>query len=119
MDEGYCATALKYVECNPVRASISAVPWQYPWSSAHAHVMGDPHPVLAPLPTDFPIATGADWGAWLLGEDDDAALALLRANTDTGWLTGSPAFLAQLEAQLGRRLVRQPAGRKAKDAGNT
>jgi hypothetical protein len=43
----------------------------------------------------------------------------LRANTYTGWPTGSPEFIAQLEAQLGRCLVRQTAGRKKKFDVNT
>jgi hypothetical protein len=45
---------------------------------------------------------------------DDEAFALLRTNTRTGWPTGSPDFIAQFEARLGRRLQRQPAGRKKK-----
>jgi len=114
LDEAHCWTALKYVERNPVRATLAALPWEYPWSSARAHVLGDPPPVLAPCTLDSLIPPGAPWGAWLLDADDDVALTHLRANTYTGWPTGSPEFLARLESQLGRCLVRRSAGRKRK-----
>ena len=35
------ATALAYVDLNPVRAGLVGEPVQYPWSSAAAHVTGD------------------------------------------------------------------------------
>jgi len=45
-------------------------------------------------------------------------MATLRANTDTGWPTGTPAFIADLETRLGRCLHRQPVSRKGKLDGN-
>lgn len=119
MDDGHCWAALKYLECNPVRAGIVDVPWHYPWSSARAHVLGEPHPVLTPCPLDSCIAPGPAWGAWLTEATDDMAVAMLRANTYTGWPTGSDAFIGQLEIQLGRRLSRKPAGRTKRQDENT
>jgi len=77
-------------------------------------VLGDPHPILMPCPLDSLIAPGPAWGAWLLELEDEEALAHLRANTYTGWPTGTPEFIEELETRLGRRLLRQPAGRKKK-----
>ncbi len=94
------------------------LPWDYPWSSARAHVLGTPHPVLTPCTLDSLIPLGAAWGAWLTEGEDDLALTELRVNTYTGWPTGTPEFIANLEAQLGRRLLRQTAGRKPKGKGN-
>jgi len=119
LDEAHCWSALKYIERNPVRAGMVDVPWEYPWSSAHAHVVGEPHAVLTPIPLDAGIPPGAPWGAWLRGADDERAIMQLRANTYTGWPTGSPEFIATLETQLGRFLMRQAAGRKKKLAINT
>jgi putative transposase len=118
LDEAHCWNALKYVERNPVRAGLVARAWEYPWSSARAHMLGTPDPLLTACPLDD-ILPGAPWGAWLTDEDDELALKQLRANTYTGWPTGSSEFVARLEAQLGRRLMRQPAGRKPKNGGNT
>jgi len=119
LDEAHCRTAMKYVECNPVRAGLVDLPWDYPWSSAPAHVLGRPDPLLTPCTLDSLPPTGSAWGAWLTEADDDLLLAQLRANTYTGWPTGAPDFVATLEAQLGRRLVRQPAGRKPKQTDQT
>jgi len=47
MDEEYQFNALCYIERNPERARIVRYPWEYPWSSAHAHVTGhDPYRIL-------------------------------------------------------------------------
>jgi len=118
LDEAHCWHALKYIECNPLRAHLVQLPWEYPWSSARAHVLGNPHPVLKPCTLDSSIAPGESWGAWLSEVEDETALTQLRTNTYTGWPTGSPEFIAKLEAQLGRRLTRQPGGRKSKQEGN-
>jgi putative transposase len=115
LDEGHCWTALKYMECNPYRARLVELPWDYLWSSARAHVLGDPHPLLKPCPLDSLVAPGEAWGAWLLELEDEEALARLRANTYTGWPTGSPEFIEQLEIRLARCLHRRPAGRKKKE----
>lgn len=65
------------------------------------------------MSADVAFRAGGD--AWLLEMEDDEVFARLRANTYTGWPTGSPEFVAQLEARLGRRLTRLPAGRKKKE----
>lgn len=114
MDEAHCWTALKYVERNPVRAGLVERAEDYPWSSAPAHVLGRFDPLLTPCPLDSTISPGSSWGAWLAGEEDEVAVNLLRANTYTGWPSGGADFTADLERRLGRRLVRQPAGRKKK-----
>ena len=64
------------------------------------------------------LAPGPAWGAWLTEATDDMA-AMLRANTYTGWPTGSDAFMGQLAIQRGRRLSRQPTGRKKRQDENT
>jgi len=54
------------------------------------------------------------WSSWLGEPIDEVALAQLRVNINTGWPTGSPEFIGNFEAQLGRSLVRQRPGRKPK-----
>jgi putative transposase len=37
LDGAHLESAMRYVELNPVRAGLIAVPWAWPWSSARAH----------------------------------------------------------------------------------
>jgi hypothetical protein len=38
---------MRYVELNPVRAGLTVMPWDWPWSSARAHSLeGARDPVL-------------------------------------------------------------------------
>jgi putative transposase len=38
MDERHLLVAARYVEQNPVKAKLCETPWDYPWSSARAHL---------------------------------------------------------------------------------
>ena len=40
LDEDHFWEALRYVELNPVRAGLVRNAWEWPWSSARAHVTG-------------------------------------------------------------------------------
>ena len=47
MDDVHFNHAMHYVEHNPQRAGLTVHPWDYPWSSAQAHVTGrDPYRLL-------------------------------------------------------------------------
>jgi putative transposase len=41
MDDAHLATAIRYVELNPVKAGLAARAEDWPWSSARAHVSGE------------------------------------------------------------------------------
>lgn len=108
LDPASSFRAARYVELNPVRAGLVAEAVDYPWSSARAHVLGEPDPLLSPQ-RPFPGA-GADWADWLRRGVTPEHLETLRANTSTGRPTGSPEFVRQLEEALGRRLRTGPPG---------
>ncbi|MCP4936008.1 MAG: hypothetical protein GY927_17845 [bacterium] len=40
MDESWLLRAAAYVELNPVKAGMVKAPWDYKWSSVHAHLSG-------------------------------------------------------------------------------
>jgi putative transposase len=95
----------RYIELHPVRAESAASPEDYPWSSAAAHCLRNPDPVLdsggelAPDPTA--------WRGWLQDGISDQETEDIRRSTATGTPLRSPAFVAELERTLGRRLVRR------------
>ncbi len=65
-----------------------------------------------PFPGDGDVE---DWSGWLAQGLDDEAVERIRRNTMTGRLTGSPSFVAQLEALLGYALRPLKRGRKQTD----
>jgi len=91
-----------------VAARLVARADDYPWSSARAHVQGQPDPVLTSHVLKERIT---DWAAFLTEEQDDHLEQALDRPTSQGRPLGSAAFLAQLEARTGRRLRRGRPGR--------
>jgi len=109
LDEAHLMAAARYVELNPVRAGLCARPEDWSWSSAAAHLAGkdDGLVTVAPL-----LELAPDWRTLLDGGLDEAALEAIRKHERTGRPLGSEAFLAGLEARLGRQLKRAPPGPK-------
>jgi putative transposase len=101
--------AARYIEQNPVRAGLAARPWEYPWSSAAAHVSGrDDSLVKASLLLELV----GDWKAFLsMGAPEDE-IKQLRRHERTGRPLGSERFLGAVERQLGRTLRRGKPGPK-------
>jgi putative transposase len=109
LDAEHAAAAIRYVECNPVRAGLGPRAANYEWSSAGAH---------AGLRRDRLLATGidkwvsvGDWSDWLAEAEPKDLTAQLRLHTRTGRPLGVDSFVRGLETQSGRRLRALPRGR--------
>ena len=113
LDETYCWSAIRYVECNPVRAGMIGKAESYPWSSAAAHCSFRSDPVLTTeVSWRRRCEAVGNWSAWLAGGDDQASLDTLRRHANRGLPCGSPAFVEMLEKTTGRKLQRRPQGRQ-------
>ncbi|MGC8561415.1 MAG: transposase [Phycisphaerae bacterium] len=108
--------ALRYVERNPARASMTTRAWNYPWSSAAFHTGN-------PLPQNFPpgLLNGAvfkptpeAWQSFLQLSDDPRDVTSLRRATHTGRPLAGESILSKFEKLLGRRLRALPTGRPRK-----
>lgn len=116
LDDTYFWTALRYVECNPVRAGLVARAQDYRWSSAASHCGLRPDAVLNPdSPWYQRLAAVADWPHWLAQQDDAQAVATLRLHADKGLPCGDDDFVARLGQLAGRSLTPNPRGRPIKD----
>ncbi len=104
MDEIHFYRAVRYVERNPVRAGIVARAEDYPWSSARAHVLAQPDPLLSDI---SPFLRVDDWAGYLRDSDDEAFLDRIRKCSRTGRPLGEESFLVALEQRTGRRLRRR------------
>ena len=110
LDAEHLAHAVRYVECNPVRAGMVGRAEDYPWSSAVPHVMGIEDRYLDPgLPL---LGVITDWSAWLAGEQDGETIQAIREATATGRACGSEDFIRRMEAQSGGPLRPRKRGRK-------
>jgi putative transposase len=113
MEEAHLANALRYIDLNPVRAGLAAIPWDWPWSSARAHTVE--HARDAVLDCDWTGYCGHwDYLGWrdLLasGMANEESIAVREA-TRTGEPLGSREFVMRLEREAGRRLRVFPRGR--------
>jgi len=112
LDERHLYAGMRYVENNPVRASIARKANGYRWSSARSHVQGIVDPVLAN--DGYLIESVKDWSAYLEQKEDRGLVEAIRQNTRTGQPSGSKGFLLQLEQSLRRPLSPMPIGRPRK-----
>jgi putative transposase len=81
MDDRHLLAAARYIEHNPVRAGLCAIPELYPWSSAKAHLMGmnDRLVTVAPL-----LERVKDWAGFLATWPEERDMELVRLHTRTG-----------------------------------
>jgi putative transposase len=111
-----------YMELNPVRAGLVKRAWDWPWSSARAHITGIDDSGLLDLTA---WRRRIDLEAWreMLEKavKDEQFYQEIRAATRRGRPLGSDEFITRLEQQLGRVLRPRPGGRPKKcpeQAGN-
>ncbi len=103
LDPTHLVAAVRYVELNPVRAGLTADPYDWPWSSARAHADGTPDSLLGEDRPLREILPGC-WREFLQAELPRPLQEAIRLHSRTGRPLGSPDFLASLERQAGRPL---------------
>jgi len=115
LDEPHLWTALRYIERNPVGAGLVRAPWRYAWSSAAAHVAGQPDASSLLDLAEWSAAWKPDrWRAQLQEPLDAPEATRLQRHLRTGRPLASDSFLGKLETKLGRRLRPLPVGRPKK-----
>ena len=113
LDDAHAYLAVRYVECNPVRAGLVEAPEDYSWSSARVHVGGGADPLVRGQ-TPFKRSI-SDWNAYLGQAQPKGWQAALQSATLTGRPLGGRKFVKRLEESLGRRLQALPHGRPRKE----
>ncbi len=107
MDEAHLLAATRYVLMNPVRAGLVRQAIDWPHSSARAHLLGRPDPLVDRVG----LGVGSEILEPLLQLDaPDAETESLRRHSSTGRPLGSESFVSELEGCLGRRLRRRLPG---------
>jgi putative transposase len=109
LDEPYLLAATRYVEQNPVKAGLAEHPWDYPWSSAAAHVTGEDDELVRVAPL---CALVAPWTDFLATAPADAEVTLFRRHERSGRPLGRDPFVEAIEVQVDRPLQPGRPGRK-------
>ncbi|MDQ7056926.1 MAG: transposase [Ghiorsea sp.] len=112
LDDQYLWAGIRYVERNPVRANMVKQGQDYPWSSAAAHC-GLKEDKLLGKQEDWGelLVSSEEWADWLLTEEDNEHLNVLRKHVEKGLPCGSKGFIKALGEKAGRALELRPQGR--------
>jgi putative transposase len=120
-EEDYVLACYRYIELNPVRASMVEHPGDYPWSSYRANAQGEatdwlqPQQLYSALSKDT-AARQAAYRELFRYELDPGRVDEIRDATNGNFVLGNERFAEQIEAMLGRRARPGKAGRPAKRA---
>ena len=122
--DDYLFACHRYIELNPVRAGLCGNPSEYEWSSFRSNGLGEPSVVLSPHAQY--LALGPDdvsrrkayvdlFQAALKAEE----LSAIRTAISSGFAFGPPAFVEQLECELGTRAQIGKPGKPKANRGQT
>jgi putative transposase len=110
MDESYLLATARYIELNPVKATLVKSPEDYPWSSGRHHLGLGVSPLVAASPLRNLVD---DWGVFLSSKQEDITrIREIRRAERTGRPLGSSFFVENLEKKLHRRLRQMKPGPK-------
>jgi putative transposase len=111
LSDSHLEIALRYVENNPCRAGMTATPSEYRWSSAAAHLLGEPDRSRV-LDLKFWERAGgtATWAALHGSKNNVAQILALRKCTYSGRPFGDELFLEAMEERFHRKWRRDAGG---------
>ena len=107
MDESHLLACARYVELNPVRAKLVRQAQDWPWSSAVAHLTGRGDGLVRTQPL---LDRVERWAEFLDLGLDALSHAAFQAAERTGRPLGAREFIADLERQSGRTLIKRKPG---------
>jgi putative transposase len=113
LDEDHFWKALRYVELNPVRAGLARDAWEWPWSSARAHITGIDDSGLLNMELWRSRFDGNSWKEFLKVGLVASERDHIRMATRTGRPLGTDDFVRQLEKLTGRTLRSLKPGPKS------
>jgi len=113
LDDIHLYRAIRYTENNPVRAGMVKQAEDFPWSSASAHVFGQPDAFLS---KSRPEMSRTSWSDYLREQEEENEFQEIRGHIMSGRPWGEDEFIDRLEESLGRKLRPGLAGRRIKIA---
>lgn len=117
--ERYLLACMRYVELNPLRAGVVAMPEHFRWSSYRANALGiadalvTPHRDYLALSVD-PMARREAYRALFAGACDSHEWMRVREATQQGAILGDRDFADAISRSLGHDVLPRPRGRPRK-----
>jgi len=117
--EDYLLVCSRYIELNPVRASMVAHPSEYGWSSYGANAEGKPDAILNPHALYLALGATDDerrsaYRDLFRAYVDDGVVSEIRASWQTGTPLGNDRFREQIESVLNLKVGYSRRGRPSK-----
>ena len=110
--QGYLLRCHRYIELNPVRASMVVAPHLFPWSSFKANAWGVTSPVVTPHPVyrslgAHAFARAREYVKIFDEPVSETEIQQIRDAVNGGFPWGSDAFVEELEARMGKPMTRR------------
>lgn len=105
--DSHLLTVLRYVESNPVRASLASMAKDWPWSSHGEAVGAEPRLLI----DNLPIARPAQWERYVNESWDEGKLQALRCSVNRQAPYGAATWREKVSKELGLQSTLQPRGR--------
>jgi len=117
--ESYLLACSRYIELNPVRATMVKAPGEYRWSSYQCNAMGKEDGLVALHDLYRRLGCSTEqrqsaYRALFQHAVADELLTTIRDATNKGWALGNDRFRVQIEALTSRRAAPLPRGRPKK-----
>ncbi len=117
--DAYLLRCQRYIELNPVRATMVDDPAYYRWSSYRGNGLGQADPLLTPHAVYSSVGSSeadrlADYRALFRPELDAEAISDIRMALDQGQPLGNAWFIDAIERVTGQRRETRPRGRPRK-----
>ncbi|GAB4294156.1 MAG: hypothetical protein Kow0096_10180 [Thiohalomonadaceae bacterium] len=115
--QAYVLGCYRYIELNPVRATMVEHPRDYPWSSYRANGEGLSDPLLTPHSDYLRLGSTAEVrrenyrALFITAHIEPELLAEIRHATNGNFTLGSQRFKDEVAQMLGRRVVPGRSGR--------
>ena len=111
-EEPYLWAVARYIEQNPLRAGMVKAPEEYPYSSARAHITGEPNEVLS---DELITEDGRpSYIEFVKAPSPKREIERIRITTKRGMPLGGDTFVERLERRLKRRFGKKKSGRPRK-----
>ena len=112
----YLLACMAYIDLNPVRAGICALPDEFAWSSYRHYAGSRVDPLITPHALywqlgNTPFAREAAYTALVHNGISEQENANFTQSTLRGWVLGEGAFVAELQKLTERRVSKATAGR--------